>query len=141
MAESFYTKLGRIIHDLQIINMINTVRMQFGNNTNSPDQDLNDISSGYVRQQDTLYRQLVRKCFVDTNKGNVINVKDCSFTVILPQNMYGVMSIHIPAGIVDKIHMGAFPNAVHVTVNIPGHHPMQYPNAGAIHSTRPRTRK
>lgn len=140
MAESFYAKLGRIIHDLQIVNTINTIRMQYGNVTTGPDQTLIDLSTGYTRQQDTLYKQLVKRIFSETNKGNIIQVKNAAFTIVLPQTSYGVMSISFPAGIVDNIYMGVFPFETTVTVTHPGKYPMVYPNTGAIHSTRPRTK-
>jgi hypothetical protein len=139
-AESFYTKLGRIIHDLQIVNMINTTRMQYPPSVNTGVSETDDVNSGYTRQQETLYKQLVKKIFADTNKGNVIQVKNVSFAVILPQNINGVMSITIPAGIVDTIFMGAFPHATTVMLYPPGHPPLTYPNVGAVHSTRTRTR-
>lgn len=121
--------------------MINTTRMQFQVSVNTSDTETNDVNSGYLRQQETLYKQLVKKIFADTNKGNIIQVKNVSFAVILPQNVNGVMSVTIPAGIVDAVYMGAFPHATSIILYPPGAAPLQYPNVGAVHSTRPRTRK
>ena len=141
MAETFNTKLGRIIHDLQMVNLINNSRMQYPTPINTGNKELDEFNAGYNRHQDTMYRQLIKKIFGEVNKGNFINVHNCAFTLLLPNNYCGMTSVNFPAGIVDIIYMGAFPYSTSVTVYPPGGVPIPCNNVGAISITKPRTTK
>lgn len=135
MAESVSVKMGRVMHDLFLINSINNARQQYSlsamQKTHTP-AEIKEFDSGWKRQQDTLYKATVRRILGDTNKGQSINIQDFPIMLTLPQQVNGVFAVYIAGGILDVIHTGSFPPETSLQILSPMGTQMFY-NVGGIH--------
>lgn len=144
MAESVSVKMGRIMHDLFLINSINNARQQHSlsalNKTHTPDE-IKDYDAGWKRQQDTLYKATVRRVLGDSNKGQSINVQDFPFILTLPQQVNGVFAVYFAGGVLDVIHTGSFPPETSLQILSPMGAQSFYNVGGIHHASRTTTKR
>lgn len=135
MAESVSVKMGRVMHDLFLINSINNARQQYSLSALAKSHtpaEIKEFDAGWKRQQDTLYKATVRRILGDSNKGQSINVQDYPFILTLPQQVNGIFAIYIAGGILDVIHTGSFPPETQLQLLSPMGAQL-FNNVGGIH--------
>lgn len=116
-SKKFQQKLGRIIHDLHLLEAIIATKQSIASSA--------DFAEGYNRQATTLLNNTVRAIFKKENSGIAFIVNASPFSVIIPN----VGSFNIPGGIVSEIHMGGFPFETTLLINtINGY--LRYDNVG-----------
>lgn len=135
MAESVSVKMGRVMHDLFLINSINNARQQYSLSAMQKSHtaaEIKEFDLGWKRQQDTLYKATVRRLLGESNKGQSINVQDFPFLITLPQQINGVYSVYFSGGILDIIHTGSFPPETSLQILTPMG-TQTFHNVGGIH--------
>lgn len=101
----FQQKLGRIVHDLHLLQSILAIK-----NTIASGEA---FAEGYSRQSTTLLNNTVRGIFKKQNGGLSFAVANYPFRIVI--NNIGTFDI--PGGIVSEVYLGAFPLDTHLIID------------------------
>lgn len=97
MSVKLETAFGRTWHELMLVNYINSPKVL-------PFEVGSPADKGFRAQQDTLFKNTVRKIFRPSTNAPLFNTNKMAFRLI---NVYG--QLVIPGGLLDRISLHTFP--------------------------------